>query len=193
MTATILRQLTDLGLVDPGYEGDQVERPYLWVSNGNGSRVLSYKTGIRSVPHYEVSSTALAAWLERQGAERWWNVDGDPLLTGRLTFPCPADELAADLRKIDRPLLVQARMGDAAATGRSIGADEIDDVVGNLADSIHLIRSGQAPPWGGDRLFYLCWKGSPHEWMLTEDSETSEQMRGDDRATARETVRVEKE
>ena len=34
--------LTDLGLVDPGYEEDTQTEPSIWVGNGNGSRVLSY-------------------------------------------------------------------------------------------------------------------------------------------------------
>ena len=39
-------------------------------------------------PYYEVPSSELAAWLEQQGKDRWWNVDGDPLLTGEMPFPC---------------------------------------------------------------------------------------------------------
>src|SRR5262249_30037535 len=107
-TLGALRQLTELGIVDPGYEGDTSGSPYIWVANGNGSRVLAYKTGIRGGPHYELPSAELAAWLEERGPDRWWNVDGDPLLTGRLTFPCPARHLAAALRSIPRPLLIQA-------------------------------------------------------------------------------------
>ncbi len=49
-TVATLRALADLGLVDTGYEGHPGDKPYMWLSNGNGSRVLSYKTGIRSGP-----------------------------------------------------------------------------------------------------------------------------------------------
>src|SRR4051794_22653159 len=63
-TVEILRQLTSLGLVDPGSEGDVNGPPYLWVANGNGSRVLVYKTGIRGGPHYELAAAELAGWLE---------------------------------------------------------------------------------------------------------------------------------
>ncbi len=192
-TSAILHQLAERGLVDPGYAGSTHEPPYMWVSNGNGSRVLSYKTGIRAGPHYEILSPELADWLERQGAELWWTVDGDPLLTGKLTFPCPADELAAALRAINRPLLVQAKMGDEGAVGQSIEANKLDEVVGRLADTIHPIGQAQPVPWGGDRLFYLCWKGAPHEWLLTEDSETAEQMRAIEKATATDIARVKKE
>jgi hypothetical protein len=95
-TAEASRRLTEVGLVDPADAGDERAAPYMWVINGNGSRVLGCKTGIRGGPHYEVPSVELASWLEGLGPDRWWNVDGDPLLTGRLRFPCPAAGLAAE-------------------------------------------------------------------------------------------------
>jgi hypothetical protein len=192
-TAAGLQKLAERGLVDPVYDGPTDRPPYMWVSNGNGSRVLSYKTGIRSGPYYEIPSTELAAWLEQQGIERWWNVDGDSLLTGSLTFPCPGDELAETLRAINRPLLIQAKKDDTGAVGQLIGADKLNEVVAYLADTIHVIGPAQAPPWGSDRLLYLCWKGSPDEWLLIEDSETTEQMRAEERATTTEIARVKKE
>ena len=192
-TATTLRALLDLGLVDAGYEEHPGGKPSLWVSNGNGARVLRYKTGIRSGRYYEITSAELAAWLEQQGAERWWNVDGDPLLTGRLAFPCPADELAAQLRSINRPLLVQAKKDDQGAAGQPVGADKLNEVVSRLAEIVPASAPGRVPPWREDRLLYLCWKGAPYDWLLIEDSETAEQMRAVERATATETVRVDKE
>jgi len=47
----VLHQLTEMGLVDVAYDGDQRSRPYLWVNNLNGTRVLNYRTGIRGGPH----------------------------------------------------------------------------------------------------------------------------------------------
>ena len=41
-TAAILQRLTGLGLVDPGYDGTTNGKPFIWVSNGNGERVLKY-------------------------------------------------------------------------------------------------------------------------------------------------------
>lgn len=41
-TAAALRRLTDLGLVDPGYDGRIDGKPLLWVSNPNAERVLRY-------------------------------------------------------------------------------------------------------------------------------------------------------
>jgi hypothetical protein len=192
-TVDVLKRLTALYLVDPGYEGDARERPYLWSSNGNGVRVLNYKTGIRAGPYYEIPSTQLAAWLERQGPERWWNVDGDPLLTGRLPFPCPADERAAELVKIDRPLLVQAKKEDRGAVGQVIAADKLNDLVERLAENIHLLGDEPMPPWSGDRVLYLCWKGTTEDWLLTEDSETAEQMRAEESAKGTDTAEATKE
>ncbi len=115
-------------------------------------------------PHYEISSSELAAWLDKQGDDRCWYIDGDPLLGGRLSFPCPGDELATELRKINRQLLVQAKEDDAAAKGQAIDAVKLDSAVARFRD---------------DRVLYLCWTGSPHEWLLVEDSATTKQNRAD--------------
>ena len=40
--ATILRRLVSLGLVDPGYAGPTDGEPFIWVSNGNGERILRH-------------------------------------------------------------------------------------------------------------------------------------------------------
>src|SRR4051794_17236979 len=40
--AEILRQLASLGLVDPGYSGSTDGPPFIWISNGNGARVLRH-------------------------------------------------------------------------------------------------------------------------------------------------------
>jgi hypothetical protein len=192
-TIAALQQLTELGLVDAGYEGSTRDKPLMWVSNGNGSRVLTYKTGLRSGPHYEVFSGDLARWLEQQGAERWWNVDGDPLLTGRINFPCPADELATELRKINLPLLVQAKKENTRASGQTVSADELNDIVGRLPQNIRFSEAKHGAPGGGDLLLYLCWKDSTDEWLLIEDSETAQQMRTEIRATAADSANARKE
>jgi hypothetical protein len=192
-TFDLLQRLAALGLVDPGYDGDADGPPYLWVSNGNGSRVLKYLASIPVGPHYEIASTDLAEWLEEQGKDRWWNVDGDPLLTGRLTFPCPASDLAAELRKIDRPLLVQAKKDDKEAKGQPVGKVKIDALVGHFSENLHVPAGGELPPWGGDRLLYLRWKGSPEEWLLEEDSETTEQMLGEDGGQGSDAAKVRQE
>jgi len=192
-TAASLQEHTKRGLVDPAFEGPTDGPVSLWTSNGNGQRVLRYLTGIRSRPHDELPADELAAWLEAQGNDRWWSVDGDPLLTGRLDFPCPADELAAELRQIGQPLLVQARIEDTGAKGQRINRDKLDAVAGKIADSMHLIREGQLPAWSGDRLLDLCWKGSTDDWLLCEDSEAAKQMQASDGGKTVEAADVKKE
>jgi hypothetical protein len=179
-TFDTLQRLAALGLVDPGYSGPIDGPPFLWVINSNGERVLRYFTGIRAGPHYEIPSTELAAWLEQQGKDRWWNVDGDPFLTGRLSFPCPAEELAEELRKVNRPLLVQAKKDDAGAKGQVIDAAALEKAVGRFCENVQ--GSGAAPGWVADRFLYLCWKRSAHEWLLAEDSVTTESNKADQAA-----------
>ena len=132
---------------------------------------------IRERPHYELPASELAAWIDRQGANRWWNVDGDPLLTGRLMLPCPGDELSNELRRIGRVLLVQDNRPDANGKGQSIGRDELDQLAGHLGN--YAVSMGEKPTWADDRVFLLCWKGSNHEWLLVEDRETTESSRAD--------------
>lgn len=123
---------------------------------------------ILSGPHYELPSAELADWIETQGLDCWWNVDGDPRLTSLVTFPCPGDELVAELRRLNRPLLVQVDQADAK--GEPIDAGRIDGVVSRLRKAFTLRPDAPEPPWANDRFLYLCWKGSPVEWMLVEDS-----------------------
>jgi hypothetical protein len=192
-TRGVLDELTQLGLLDVAFEGDARDHPYLWSSNGNGIRVLGYLTGLRAGPHYEIQSIDLGDWLLEQGEEQWWNVDGDPLLTGRMTFPCAAGSLARELRKINRPLLVQAKKGDAEAKGQAIGKDQLNEVVGHFAENLHGSGEGEMPKWSADRLLFLCWKGTSNEWLLAEDSETTEQIKAEDAARVTESAEVKRE
>jgi hypothetical protein len=132
---------------------------------------------LRDEPHYRISSSELAAWLEAQGTDRWWNVDGDPLLTGRLSFPCPADELADELRRINRTLLVQDRRKPPSGRGEQIVARDLDGLATRLGDNVR--TNGTPPPWASDRLFFLCWEDHGDEWLLAEDEETTERSRAD--------------
>lgn len=132
---------------------------------------------IRVEPHFRLASAALAEWLEQQGVDRWWNVDGDPLLTGRLSFPCPADELAAELRRQNRTLLVQDRNKNPTGRGQFITAQDLDALVTRLGDNVAV--NGERPSWTNDRLFFLCWEDGRDEWLLVEDKETTERSRQD--------------
>jgi hypothetical protein len=192
-TFDLLRQLATLGLVDPGHDGGTSGPPHMWIRNGNGSRVLKYLASIPVGPHYEIASTDLAAWLEEQGKDRWWNVDGDPLLTGRRTFPCPASDLAAELREINRPLLVQAKKDDTSAKGQPIRKSKLDELVGHFFDDLHVSGGAEVPPWSGDRLLYLRWTGAPDDWLLEEDSETTEDMLGAEWGQGDDTAKVRRE
>jgi len=99
----------------------------------------------------------LAGWLEEQGADRYWSVDGDPELGGRLSFPCPGDELAGELRKIDKSLVVVPPPEPPAEPGGP--APQLDRYV----DEEEL----------GTRVLQLRWEGSDSAWLLIEDEETS--------------------
>ncbi len=127
---------------------------------------------IQSEPHFEVPSTELAAWVERQGKNIWWNVDGDSLLTERLAFPCPGDELSQILSRLNRQLLVQDPKKRKEAQGQVLTAAELDSLVDYLGNNIQY-KGDSKPFWADDRVFYFCWKGSNEEWLLTEDTETS--------------------
>ena len=135
---------------------------------------------IQSEPHFEVPSGELAAWIEKQGPTVWWNVDGDPILTGRLAFPCPGDEFAEALRKINRPLLIQDPKKREDAVGQVITAADLDSVADMLGSNVQY--KGEKPFWADDRIFYCCWKGSDIEWLLTEDRETSKSNERDELA-----------
>ncbi len=182
-TVRKLQRLGDLGLVDRGYQGAAEGVPFHWISNQNGLRVLRRLTGIEAGPHYQINSTELADWIEERGVDQWWFVDGDPLLTGRLSLPCPADELAAELRKINRKLSIQAKTDDAEANGQPITKEKLDELAEKVTSRF---RFGNSPTFTtvDDCLLYMCWKGSPHEWLLGEDSRTAAQMNAETVASA---------
>jgi hypothetical protein len=135
-------------------------------------------------PYYEIPSGELADWILQQGEERWWNVDGDSLLTGLLSFPCPGDELAEELLRINKPLHVLVSANHADAKGEIIGKDKLDGLVGRMGENV--VISGKIPPWVNDRVLCLRWKGAPVEWLLVEDTETSEENQRDIAAGSRE-------
>jgi hypothetical protein len=132
---------------------------------------------LRHEPHLRIESSQLAEWLLKQGEDRWWNVDGDPLLTGRLSFPVPGDELAAELRRLNRVLLVQDRRQAPSGRGKLITAGDLDPLATRLGDNVR--TNGPPPPWSTDRFFVLCWERSDDEWLLVEDVETTERSRQD--------------
>ena len=138
-------------------------------------------------PHYEVPSTELARWLEQQGPGCWWSIDGDPFLTGFISFPCPSNELAATLKKKNQPLLMLDKDLNPEAKGQLIGADDLNRLA-------FLQKSG-------DRVFQFCWKltspwidyGPNVDWNLVEDKETARERAEEDALEDEETTRAKSE
>ncbi len=48
-TTNLLHRLSDIGLADPGYDGQVRGLPFIWLANSNGDRVLKY---IAELPFY---------------------------------------------------------------------------------------------------------------------------------------------
>jgi len=134
--------------------------------------------GLRDQPHYRIDSAELAAWLVKQGADRWWSVDGDYFLSGRMPMPCTAEDLAKELRRIHRPLLVEDRRDPPLGHGELITAADLDALVVRLGDFIE-IKKGPRPIGSDDRELSLCWEDRGEEWLLLEDGETTEAERRD--------------
>ncbi len=105
-----------------------------------------------------MSSVQLADWLDAQGEDRWWMVDGDPLLTSRVSFPTTGDILAAKLRALNKPLLLLGFPG-----GRSSSPDDLDP----YADTDNPRQ---------ERIFRVRWDDGDYsdEWLLSEDKESPE-------------------
>jgi hypothetical protein len=132
---------------------------------------------LRDEPHYQIASSELADWLETQGTDIWWGVDGDPRFPRRISFPCPADVLATELRRINRPLLVRDLNDPPTARSQEVTAQELDKLVGRMGDGVQLTGPGPRPLWMEDRVFYLSWPDRGDEWMLIEDKLTTEAER----------------
>lgn len=129
---------------------------------------------ISNGPHYELSSTELAKWVERQGAGKWWAIDGDPYLNSRVPTPCRWDELASVLRRVNRTLLVADPQMRAEATGQPVTANDVDSLTQRLDPAVHEALKVPRPAWADDRSLWVCWKGAANEWTLTEDSAATE-------------------
>src|SRR5580692_8967189 len=131
---------------------------------------------IQQQPHYVIAASELAVWVEQQGDNTWWAIDGDTYLSSRVPTPCRGDELANVLRRSKRDLLILSR--ESTGNGQTITHNDLDRVVDHLGNNIHLIDpSLPKPSWANDRCFWLCWKGEKTEWLLTEDSAATEAFR----------------
>jgi hypothetical protein len=110
---------------------------------------------LKSKPHYTLPAAALAQWIESQ-PDRWWSVDGDPLLTSVVDFPCPGDELAPAIRRVGKDLLVWDKNPTSRARGERIGADRLAELADTSTRRHRMI-------------FRLSWSDSDVEWLLLED------------------------
>jgi len=112
-------------------------------------------------PHYKISPSDLADWLDERAPASSWSVDGDPLLTALVDFPCPTDELSLQLRQLDRALFLHAP-GDQDAFGQKTGWESIDALVVDTA-----VTQEEGSP--KSRSLTLCWEDDVDEWVLYED------------------------
>lgn len=113
--------------------------------------------------HVVVSSRSIAEWLDGQPGT-WWNVDGDPLLTSEMDFPCPNDELAAGFRKHDGKIWVFTKERNRANAGEDVNSLGLDDLV----DTENPRR---------EKNLLAAWMGSDIEWLLSEDKDMAEEAR----------------
>jgi len=110
---------------------------------------------IKEMPHYTVTADTLASWIERQ-PDRWWFVDGDPILTATVDFPCPGDELAPAIRKVGKDLLLQDKNRSSNANGEIVESSRIE----GLSDTNNRHHK---------RTLLLSWSDSNIDWLLMED------------------------
>ncbi len=110
---------------------------------------------VKEKPHYTLPAAMLAGWIESQ-PEKWWSVDGDPLLTSIVDFPCPGDELAPAIRKVGKDLLLHDKNPASKAHGEPIAGDKLDEI----SDTGNRRRQ---------KTLLLSWVGSDIDWLLIED------------------------
>jgi hypothetical protein len=114
----------------------------------------------KEIPFAVIDAQELARWVDAQ-PETWWTVDGDPLLTAELDFPCPAQELSAALRKHAGNLFVLAP--GSARHGEVITGGQLDSF-------------SQRDRRYNERSFLLRWEDEDQPWLLSEDTASSKQQ-----------------
>jgi hypothetical protein len=106
------------------------------------------------LPYYRIKAEELAEWLDGQPTA-WWIVDGDALLTSRVDFPCPSEELSAELRRVAKPLRIFDPRPDSKAHGEATRVEQLEDI----ADTDNNSRA---------KTYLLCWDGDDTQWLLAE-------------------------
>ncbi len=110
-----------------------------------------------------IPSRKLAEWLDSQ-PDTWWSVDGDPLLTSEVDFPCPSDELAEALRKHENDITVFTNRKTQPSGGADLHSLDLDE----LTDTENPRK---------EKNILAAWRGSEIEWLLSEDKEMAEAAR----------------
>ncbi len=111
------------------------------------------------LPYYTIKAEELADWVDGQ-PELWWIVDGDPVLTSHVDFPCPGEELSAELRRVRKPLRMFDPRNDSTAHGEAVPLEQLND----MADTDNNSRA---------RTYLLCWDGDDIQWLLSEYSDAA--------------------
>ncbi len=112
-----------------------------------------------NLPYYTIEPKDLARWLDAQ-VDTWWTVDGDPLLTSQVDFPCPAEELSAELLRVNKPLRVFDPRKGAQVRGGIVAIEQLDEIA-DTANKAHA------------RTYLLSWEGDANQWLLAEDPEAA--------------------
>ena len=107
------------------------------------------------LPYYTIKADELAKWLDDQ-PNSWWIVDGDPVLTSHVDFPCPSEELSDELRRLNKPLRMFDPRAGSKAQGEAVPIGQLND----MADTKNNSRA---------RTYLLCWDGDDIQWLLAED------------------------
>jgi hypothetical protein len=113
---------------------------------------------IRERAYHAVRADDLADWIERQ-PDAWWSVIGEPELKGLVDFPCPSDELAPEIRKIGKNLLLLDKVPPA-------GEEELVD--SRKLDEL-TIDYGRYH----EKALYLSWEDSDSDWLLIKDKDAA--------------------
>ncbi len=109
---------------------------------------------VREKLHYVLPAAALADWIEQQ-PDKWWVVDGDPVLTSFVNFPCPSDELAPAIRRIGKNLFLQAKISPHTD--------------GEIVESARLDELSDTKNRHQEKTLLLSWNDSDVDWLLIED------------------------
>ncbi len=111
---------------------------------------------VTDFPYFVIEANVLANWVEEQ-KDVWWNVDGDKKLMSKLNFPCPSDELAAELKKVSGEMLAYDWREEPEAEHQEIDGEKFAE----LANTDNNSKC---------RTFLLSWRYSPRDkWLLSED------------------------